>query len=94
MVEHGHLSAHQIWKTVSGRAREAGFENIAPHDMRRFVISTLLETTDPVMVAQIVGHKRPTTTAKYDRRPARRQRQAVATISMPRLANLRPDLIR
>lgn len=86
LVNKGALSDHQIWKIVRARTAEAGFTNIAPHDFRRFFISNLLNTTDVVLVSRIVGHTRPTTTAKYDKRPEEQQRDAVATLHLPSLS--------
>ena len=86
LLDHGALSAHQIWKIVRARGQEAGFSGVTPHDMRRFLISHLLTTTDVTLVARIVGHARVSTTATYDRRPEELQRAAVATIALPRPA--------
>lgn len=88
LMDRGPLSDHQIWKIVRTRAAEAGYANIAPHDLRRFFISNLLNTTDVVLVSRIVGHARPTTTARYDKRPDQQQRDAVATLSLPALSAL------
>lgn len=88
LANHGALSDHQIWKIVRARAAEAGFPDLAPHDFRRFFISNLLNTTDVVLVSRIVGHTRPTTTAKYDKRPEVQQRDAVATLHLPSLSTL------
>lgn len=75
-----HLSAHQVWKMVHERARQAGLPaTVSTHDFRRFAVSHLLETTDLVLVSRIVGHKSPETTARYDRRPDIRAREAVET---------------
>ena len=88
MLDHGQLSTHQIWKIVHRRAADAGYPGITPHDLRRFVISNLLEHHDTVLVAGIVGHQDPSTTAGYDRRPLRAQRAAVETLTLPRLSDL------
>lgn|GEM_PF-3515741 len=85
LIDHGPLSAFQIWKIVRGRAAEAGFEGITPHDMRRFLITHLLESVDIVMVAKVVGHRQTATTAKYDRRPDVAQRDAIAALDLPPL---------
>jgi integrase len=82
------LGYHQAWKIVKTRAAQAGLPGIAPHDMRRFVVSTLLRHVDLVLVAKVVGHKSPTTTARYDRRPAEEARDAVATLHLPSLGDL------
>lgn len=67
--DHGELSTQQIRKIVHARTQEAGYDGVAPHDLRRFLISSLLETNDLALVARVVGHKNPATTAGYDRRP-------------------------
>jgi integrase len=83
---HGAMSTHQVWKIVRRRAALAGLVGITPHDLRRFVVTTLLENGfDIALVAKTVGHKNPTTTAGYDRRPGQRQRDAVAQIRLPSL---------
>lgn len=87
LVHHGELSVRQARKIVGLRAAEAGIDGVTLHDLRRFVITTLLERgVDLALVAKVVGHKNPTTTAGYDRRPARQQRDAVARLHLPRLA--------
>ncbi|WP_147463403.1 tyrosine-type recombinase/integrase [Cellulomonas triticagri] len=83
LFDRGALSDHQMWKVLTERARQAGLGRVTPHDMRRFLISNLLETVDVTLLARVVGHKRPSTTAQYDRRPAAKQRDAVATLSLP-----------
>ena len=86
LIDRGELSTHQARKIVRARAAEAGHHGIALHDLRRFVITTLLDRgVDLALVAKVVGHKDPTTTAGYDRRPAQQQRDAVALIHLPRL---------
>lgn len=83
MLEHGALSSHQVWKIVRDRGAQAGIHGLTPHDMRRFLISHLLPTTDVTLVARIVGHARISTTAKYDRRPEEDQRRAIASLDLP-----------
>lgn len=88
MLEHGGLSTHQAWKIVRARGEEAGYLGITPHDLRRFVISALLEHVDVTLVAEVVGHRNPATTAGYDRRPQARQRDAVASLDLPALKRI------
>jgi integrase len=95
MIDHGPLSTHQARKIVRKRAAEAGYPTVAPHDLRRFLISTLVERVDLALAARVVGHKNPATTAGYDRRPLARQRDAVASLTFPPAASLlghMPDL--
>lgn len=93
MPEHGALSSHQIWKIVKRRAAETGLGNVTTHDLRRFMISTLLTSTDIALVSTIAGHAKTATTAAYDRRPEQMQRDAIATLQLPPLGALRqhPD---
>jgi integrase len=78
------LSTHQARKVIRRRAAEAGYPHVALHDLRRFVITTLLEQgVDISLVAKIVGHKNLTTTAGYDIRGEAEQRQAITTITLP-----------
>ena len=89
LLEHGPLSTHQARKVIRSRALEAGIDGIALHDLRRFLISALLEKVDVTLVAAVVGHRDPATTAGYDRRPLRHQREAVASLALPTLESLR-----
>lgn len=85
--EHGELSTHQARKIRRGAA-DAGLTGVALHDLRRFVISTMLDHgVDLALVARVVGHKKPETTTGYDRRPTQKLRDAVACLHLPRLAS-------
>jgi integrase len=88
LIEHGNMSTQQVRKVVKGRAAEAGCEGVATHDLRRFLVSSLLQTNDLSLVAKVVGHKNPATTAGYDRRPLQHQRDAVASLHLPKLDEL------
>lgn len=83
MLHHGPLSYHQTWKIVRHRAAQAGLGVVTPHDLRRFLITTLFANGyDLVLVCKIAGHVRPETTAAYDRRPAAAQREAIESLSL------------
>ena len=83
MVDRGALSYHQVWRIVRRRAAEAGLGAVTPHDLRRFVVTTLLANGhDLLLVCRIAGHVRPETTAGYDRRPAAAQREAVESLQL------------
>ncbi|MCF6378121.1 site-specific integrase [Nocardioides KLBMP 9356] len=83
LVHRGEMSTLQVWKILRDRSLEAGLPHTTPHDLRRFVVSSLLDHTDLAMVARIVGHTNPATTALYDRRPGIAQAAAVASLSLP-----------
>lgn len=87
MHDHHELSTFQVWKTIRARAMEAGLTDaVTPHDLRRYVISALLDHCDLALVAKVVGHANPATTVLYDKRPAKAQRAAVATLPLPAIA--------
>ncbi|SDG73919.1 YCII-related domain-containing protein [Sinosporangium album] len=55
-----------------------------PHDFRRTFIGELLDAGVDLATAQVlVGHSSPATTARYDRRPERRRREAVDRLRLP-----------
>lgn len=78
------LSAHQFWKMFRSRCAQAGLPaTVTTHDLRRYTVSQLLSTTDLPLVARVVGHQSPSTTAAYDRRPDELCRDAVNTLPLP-----------
>lgn len=84
LIDHGPMSTHQVWKLVNRHAEVAELPGTTVHDLRRFVITTLLDNGyDIALVAKTVGHAHPTTTAGYDKRPGQRQRDAIAAINLP-----------
>jgi integrase len=79
------MQPHQFWKVLKRRAAEAGLPvSPAPHDLRRWFVSSLLEAkVDLFTVARAVGHSSPLTTFTYDRRPLEQLRQAVDLLVIP-----------
>ena len=83
-VESGRLTSHSIHDILRKRAQEAGITDCSPHDLRRSFISDLLDAgADVLMVQELAGHAQPTTTKKYDRRPAAARRKAVELLHVP-----------
>ena len=84
------VSDHQFWKILRRRCEEAGVEPvIAPHDLRRWFVTSLLESgVDVFQVARLVGHARVQTTLRYDRRPLSRMKEVVERLSVPLFADL------
>ena len=84
------VSDHQFWKVLRRRCEEAGVDPvIAPHDLRRWFVTSLLESgVDVFQVARLVGHTRVQTTIRYDRRPVGRMREVVEQLSVPLFADL------
>jgi integrase len=77
------LSEHQMWKVLKRRSEECGIGTVTPHDMRRFVVTRLLEGGhDLFVVSRLVGHSDPAITALYDRRPVDVLRAAVTSLPL------------
>lgn len=73
------LSALRIYGIVKRRAREASIEPCSPHDLRRTFVTRLLEQgVDFNTARQLAGHEHIQTTALYDQRHIKTQRQAMA----------------
>ena len=79
-----HPTGQAIADIVARRLAEAGAPPHTPHDFRRTFIGDLLDAGVDLATAQhLVGHASPATTARYDRRPERRRREAVDRLSLP-----------
>lgn len=71
-------------KVLQKRAAEAGLRDLTWHDLRRTLVSKLLDMGEDIaVVAHVAGHRQVTTTARYDRRPEAAKRRAVRKISVP-----------
>lgn len=69
------------------RATEAHVAAFSPHDLRRTMITRLLEAgADVVVVSRLAGHADPATTARYDRRGEAAKQQAAAKLQLPPIA--------
>lgn len=74
----GHMTADAIGKVMGKRAEESGVPSVSPHDLRRSFIGDLLDAgVDLATAQQLAGHASASTTAAYDRRPARTRQAAV-----------------
>ncbi|GAA4228280.1 integrase [Streptosporangium album] len=78
------MTGQAIADILARRLAEAGAMPRTPHDFRRTFIGELLDAGVDLATAQaLVGHSSPATTARYDRRPERRRREAVDRITLP-----------
>lgn len=75
--QHSHrMSLRAIYDRVVLRAKRAGLEHVAPHDLRRSFVTSMLDAGhDLKLVSELVGHAQLQTTARYDRRPEKRRRE-------------------
>jgi integrase len=79
-----HPTGQAIAGIVARRLAAAGAPPHTPHDFRRTFIGELLDAGVDLATAQrLVGHSSPATTARYDRRPERRRREAVDRLRLP-----------
>lgn len=73
------LTGQQVYGLLRRRSRAAGLAPCSPHDLRRTFVTRLLEQGVDVNTArQLAGHEQIQTTALYDRRHLKSQRQAMA----------------
>ncbi|GGL01854.1 integrase [Sphaerisporangium melleum] len=85
------MTGQAIADIVSRRLAAAGAARRTPHDFRRTFIGELLDAgVDLATTQALVGHASPVTTARYDRRPEARRREAVDRLRMPDARPLRP----
>jgi len=87
-IQTGRLSDQAIYNVVKKRQAEAGISEISPHDFRKTFISTILEETGDLRMAQaLAGHSDPKTTANYDRREIKEMRKAAGSLHFPLSSN-------
>ena len=78
------LQAESIRLILKRRAQQARIRSCTPHDLRRTFITSLLDGGNDIAVAsRMAGHRNIATTARYDRRDERANRDAAATIHVP-----------
>ena len=78
------MSNQAVRDVVARRARQASIADLGCHDLRRTWISDLLDAgVDIARVAELAGHSSTDTTKRYDRRPERGRRKAIAKLHIP-----------
>lgn len=79
-----HMTGQAYADLLAKRLTQAGQRRHTPHDFRRTFIGEMLDAgVDLAITQSLVGHASPATTARYDRRPARRSREAVDRLQLP-----------
>ena len=78
------MTGQAIRDMLNRRARQAGIENVTPHDLRRSFVSDLLDAgVDIATVANMAGHSNIQTTRRYDRRGERAKKRAARSLHVP-----------
>ncbi|GII95894.1 tyrosine-type recombinase/integrase [Sinosporangium siamense] len=78
------MTGQAVADILARRLAAAGASPRTPHDFRRTFIGELLDAgVDLATTQALVGHSSPATTARYDRRPERRRREAVDRLRLP-----------
>jgi len=78
------MTAQAFYSMLKRRGDQAGIKEFSPHDLRRTMISDLLDAgADISTVAKMVGHKNVNTTARYDRRPEQAKQRAANMLHIP-----------
>lgn len=62
----GPLSPYGAWKVIRRICEDAGLPTVAPHDLRRFVLTQIIEEHGLRVAQQVANHRSPATTARYD----------------------------
>ena len=78
------MTGQAIRDMLDRRARQAGIENVTPHDLRRSFVSDLLDAgVDIATVANMAGHANVQTTRRYDRRGEEAKKRAARSLHVP-----------
>jgi len=78
------ITDQTVFDMLKARGKEAGIDDLSPHDFRRTLVGDLLDKgVDLATVAEIVGHADVNTTRRYDRRGERAKESAQALIDVP-----------
>lgn len=82
--EAGRITPHALWRRITQLATRAGVRQFSPHDLRRKMITDLLDFGDDLSAVQkLAGHSMVATTARYDRRGERAARKAATHLDVP-----------
>ncbi|MEM9553694.1 MAG: tyrosine-type recombinase/integrase [Acidobacteriota bacterium] len=78
------LGGESVTYILRRRQEQAEVDPFSPHDVRRSMVTDLLDAgVDVFTVQRLAGHADATTTARYDRRSESAKRQAVRHLEVP-----------
>jgi len=81
------LTAVTVNQRAERRGREAAVARLTPHDWRRTYVGNILDLCGDLSTAQqLAGHASPSTTSRYDPRPAAARRRAAGGLHVPYVA--------
>lgn len=77
------LHPNTLASRLGAVSERLGMTRATPHDLRRTFATLLLDAGEDLALVQgLMGHADPRTTARYDRRPEGRKRQAVGRLDL------------
>jgi site-specific recombinase XerD len=79
-----HLAGHSIYRALARRAQQAGLAHLSPHDLRRTLVSNMLDSgADIETVRDLCGHTDVATTARYKRGGERAKKRVIGLLNLP-----------
>lgn len=78
------MTPQAVYSILEGLQTKAGITAISPHDCRKTLITTLLESNEDLLtVSAIAGHSDPNTTKQYDLRGKKEVLAAASRFKLP-----------